>query len=56
MSDRYTLDADRNAVPCESITKWAEFFENTDFRRVARTEIGPVTVSTVFLGLDRQWG
>ena len=35
--------------------EWAVFFETAD-RTVARDAVGPVEVSTVFLGIDHRWG
>jgi hypothetical protein len=56
-SGRYILDG-RMAVECPDLMKWADWLaKNEDQRRVAWTEVAPgVTVSTVFLGLDHQWG
>lgn len=34
--------------------KWARWFETAD-RKVALTEVGPHTISTVFLGLDHNF-
>jgi hypothetical protein len=37
--------------------EWGKFFQDTDARRVARDDISAdVYVSTVFLGLDHQFG
>lgn len=55
MSGRYILDADKQAVPCDDLEKWAKAFES-DSRRVARTTVGPYDVSTVFLGIDHAFG
>lgn len=38
-----------------SLLEWAEFMENGD-RAVAKTQIGVVSISTVFLGIDHGWG
>jgi hypothetical protein len=43
------------AVPCINMLDWARWFEEAD-RQVGLTEIGPLTVSTVFLGLDFGFG
>lgn len=43
------------AVPAPDVMAWAMWFEHAD-RRVALTEMGAVRVSTVFLGLDHNWG
>jgi hypothetical protein len=55
MSDKYVLDG-HVVVPCDDLMAWARFFQDTEGRRVAQTEIGDVCVSTVFLGLDHQFG
>ena len=57
----YILNAAGDPVPCDDLLTWAQWFETVDNRRIAqdRNE-GPgspdVRVSTVFLGLDHQWG
>lgn len=53
MSDKYILDG-KTPVPADLMT-WATWFEKAD-RHVARTVIGPYLVSTIFLGLDHQFG
>ncbi len=42
-------------VPVADLLTWARWHATAD-RRVALTRIGTVEVSTVFLGLDHQWG
>lgn len=42
-------------VPEPDLLKWGRWFETGD-RRVAQTQVGPVWVSTVFLGLDHGFG
>jgi hypothetical protein len=42
-------------VPEPDLLKWAAWFESAD-RAVARTAVGPFTVSTVFLGLNHAYG
>ena len=37
------------------LLKWAEWFETAD-RVVAQTDVGPYVVSTIFLGIDHQFG
>lgn len=44
----------KEAVPADTM-EWARWYEKAD-RRVDRTEVGNVTVSTVFLGLNHQFG
>ncbi len=58
MSDYYKLDG-KTPIKCVSHLEWCKAFE-TSRRRVARDEIDvcgtPVTVSTVFLGIDHGFG
>ena len=53
MSRHYILDGHK-VVPVDLMT-WAHWFEKAD-RHIAQTIQGNVRVSTVFLGLDHQWG
>jgi hypothetical protein len=53
MTDKFILDG-KTAVPADLMT-WAKWFETSD-RRVAQDEIGDVRISTVFLGINHQWG
>lgn len=43
------------AVPCKGLMEWARWFETAE-RIVAKTEIGPMHVSTVFIGIDHNFG
>lgn len=52
MNRKYILDG-KTPVPCDLMT-WAKKFETSN-RTVAKTEIGDVLISTVFLGLDHNW-
>lgn len=55
MTDKYILEG-KKPVKAD-LTTWAKWFEaGNDNRRVASTAKGHVLVSTVFLGLDHQWG
>ena len=54
MSGRYILEG-HEAVPCEDLMEWASWFETAD-RSVRHDKVGAVRVSTVFLGLDHQFG
>lgn len=55
MSDKYILEGHK-VVECTDLMEWAKWFENAD-RIVAKTKISPdVKVSTVFLGLNHQYG
>ena len=50
MSDKYVLQG-HQVVPEGDLLKWARRLETAE-RIVARDEVGEVTVSSVFLGLD----
>ena len=47
----YILDENNQPVKTDSKT-WAEMFADPSNRRIAVDEVGPFTISTVFLGLD----
>ena len=51
----YILNDQHEPVPTDDARVWGEWMEKGN-RQVARTEIDGVSVSTVFLGLDHQWG
>lgn len=52
----YRLDG-HNPVAVDDALEWAQWFEHSDDeRRVAFDAVGDVEISTVFLGLDHQWG
>jgi hypothetical protein len=54
--DYYLLDDDgRTPRPCADLVAWARWYATAD-RVVARDAVGTLTVSTVFLGLDHNWG
>ena len=53
MSNNYILDG-KTPVLCDDLLTWAKWFETAN-RHVAKTEIGDVRISTVFLGLDHSW-
>lgn len=55
MASEYFILNGKEAVPVDDVLEWGRFFETSD-RRIARDEIGSVIVSTVFLGLDHQFG
>ena len=47
----------KEPVACDDMHEWGRFFQNAEARRVAYDEVAPeITVSTVFLGLDHQYG
>lgn len=50
----YILDG-KTPVRAESVEEWAVWFETAD-RRVRLTRVGPYLVSTVFLGMDHNFG
>jgi len=50
----YTLIG-QTPVACDDLLEWARWFETVE-RRVRLTRVGPYFISTVFLGLDHQWG
>ena len=52
---RYVLNEAGDPVPEPDLMTWAQFMEQNDARRIARDEIGDVSVSTVFLGLDHSF-
>lgn len=54
MSDRFILDG-KLAVPCDNLLKWAAWFESSN-RHVARDVTGNGDVSTIFLGINHQFG
>lgn len=46
----YKLE-NKQVVPVEDVIEWAEWFENAN-RRIKKTYIGHILISTVFLGVD----
>lgn len=56
MTNHWILDDDKRPIKADLMT-WAAFFENQNNRRIAATDIeNGVHVSTVFLGVDHQFG
>lgn len=53
MTDKYILDG-KTPVPVNNLAKWGEWFETAN-RAVAKTTIGDLEISTVFLGLDHNF-
>jgi hypothetical protein len=51
----YYILQGRIPVVCDDIEKWADWNENNN-RQIALTKIGPITISTVFLGLNHNLG
>jgi hypothetical protein len=54
MNGTYILEGKEPKLVTD-ILVWSRWFENAD-RRVAKTTVGEVEVSTVFLGLDHSFG
>lgn len=54
MGRHYILDQNHEAVEADLMT-WARWFQTAN-RTIEATDIGSVTVSTVFLGLDHGFG
>lgn len=55
MSTRKYILEGRTPVPTDDLMLWGQRFE-LDNRHVAVTIIGPYRISTVFLGIDHQFG
>ena len=51
----YILE-NREPVPVDNIVVWAEWMSRQDKRTIGQNVIGGVLVSTVFLGIDHQFG
>jgi hypothetical protein len=47
---------DKEGKPIEDVFKWAKMFEDKDYSRVGLFERPWVKVSTVWLGLNHNWG
>ena len=54
MTDKYIL-LYKTPVPERDLLAWARWFETAD-RHVAKSLVGDVRVSTVFMGLDHSFG
>ena len=71
MSDKYILEGHK-AVECDDLMVWAKWFETADrtvartnigipywkfwLGKLLRKKWEPITISTVFIGLDHQFG
>lgn len=55
MFGNYILDENNQPVRCHDLMEWAKWFE-IGTRRVKLDQVGPIRVSTVFLGIDHGWG
>jgi hypothetical protein len=49
---RYILDANGEPVPCPDPMTWIRWMEDAGAVVLAKDVVGPLEVSTVFLGLD----
>lgn len=45
----------RVAEACPDLVRWVKFMKNTEARRISETFVGPMRVSTVFIGLDHNF-
>ena len=54
MSEYYLL-VDKKIVPVDNLLEWAKGFEEGS-RIVTQEYVGDQWISTVFLGIDHQWG
>jgi hypothetical protein len=55
MLRHYVLDGDGQPLECDDLLVWASWMQTAN-RHVAQDTTGDVTVSTVFLGLDHNFG
>lgn len=55
-NDKYILDKDGNVVPERDLLSWAKWFEDSSNRIVKADKVGDVRVSTIFLGIDHNFG
>jgi len=46
----------KKPVICEDMLQWGKWLSDWKNKRVAETSKGQITVSTVFLGMDHNWG
>ncbi len=58
MEKYYVLNENKVAVPISDLKEWGLMFDDTRSRTVKKTELKKhgASVSTVFMGLDHQWG
>ncbi len=54
MSGNYIL-RDGEVVECKDVIEWSKWFEKSE-RKIAKTTIGDLLVSTVFLSIDHSFG
>lgn len=55
MSEYYKLTSDHKTVPCDMM-EWAASFKDHEHWIVGKDTIDGVLISTVFLGMDHNWG
>lgn len=48
---KYVLNSLGEPVPCSDVLLWGAWFEQAN-RAIAQEHVGPVAISTIFLGLD----
>jgi len=51
----YVLGLDGEPVPVDDVQAWARWWETAD-RRIGFDAVGRYDVSTIFLGIDHNWG
>ena len=56
MGEYYVLNENREPVATDDVRAWGAWFADRDRRRVAYWQADDVEVSTVFIGLNHQWG
>lgn len=54
MNGHYILDENKQPVQVNDFIQWAKWFQTTN-RTVAKTRVGDINVSTVFLGVDHNF-
>jgi len=55
--DLYILGENRNIIPCPNLFEWSAWLETSgDLRQVKLDMFAWGRVSTVFLGINHQWG
>lgn len=56
MNGKYILNEQGEPQECDDLMKWGRWMELPNARRVAETFVNGIRISTVFLGLDHQFG
>lgn len=55
----WILDRNNQPIPCDDVIEWGKWYQAASMsgrRFVAKTDLGHCEVSTVFLGVDYQFG